>query len=245
IGLETSIGLATRGCKVIIACRSNAEQVKADIIRTTNNPNIVTKHVNLASFTSVRNFCTEIHKTEREIDILIHNADLLKKSGNARIVFVSSILSFYNDLTVNNLDAIVRIPVSFWHSIYTYANSKVGQIIISNELAEKLRPFGITSNALHPGLVRTTMYDGIFAYNLVPSLLMRLFFLISRPFFMKKGLKELSSWHRQTTKLQAHFLWNFNKVPACVKNKRFRKKVWKKIEELVRLTPEEKIRGLP
>lgn len=83
----TSVLLASRGCKVIIACRSNAEKEKEEIIKETNNPNITIKHLDLSGFSSVRNFVENIKEEESKIDIMVNNAgigfslDILTEDG--------------------------------------------------------------------------------------------------------------------------------------------------------------------
>ncbi|XP_063903924.1 retinol dehydrogenase 14-like isoform X2 [Zophobas morio] len=51
-------------------------QSKEKIIEYTNNPNIVTKFVDLASLQSIRDFASDIIKTEDRLDILINNAGI-------------------------------------------------------------------------------------------------------------------------------------------------------------------------
>ncbi|KAL3283930.1 hypothetical protein HHI36_018098 [Cryptolaemus montrouzieri] len=68
--------LASRGCKVIIADCVNAEKSRDEIIRKTQNPNISYKHLDLSSLNSVREFCDDIKKSEKKIDILINNAGI-------------------------------------------------------------------------------------------------------------------------------------------------------------------------
>lgn len=68
------MGLAARGCRVIIACRSNAEKERDELIRLTSNTNIVTKYLDLGSFKSIRSFAEDIKKSEEKIDILINNS---------------------------------------------------------------------------------------------------------------------------------------------------------------------------
>lgn len=72
----TSMLLASRGCKVIIACRSKAEKERDEIIKETNNPNITVKHLDLCRFSSVRKFADDIKQEESKIDILINNAGI-------------------------------------------------------------------------------------------------------------------------------------------------------------------------
>lgn len=77
----TSMLLASRGCKVIIACRRKAEKERDQIIEETNNPNIIVKHLNLTRLSSVRKFAEEIKKEETKIDILINNAGIGLSTG--------------------------------------------------------------------------------------------------------------------------------------------------------------------
>ncbi|XP_048736183.1 retinol dehydrogenase 13-like [Ostrea edulis] len=79
IGKETAIDLASRGAKVILACRDvmRAERAATDIIRISNNPNVAVKIVDLASLESVRKFADDINKREPKIDILINNAGIM------------------------------------------------------------------------------------------------------------------------------------------------------------------------
>lgn len=79
IGKETAIDLASRGAKVILACRDvmRAERAATDIMKKSNNQNIVVKIVDLASLDSIRKFADNINKSEPKIDILINNAGIM------------------------------------------------------------------------------------------------------------------------------------------------------------------------
>ncbi|XP_044755463.1 dehydrogenase/reductase SDR family member 13-like [Coccinella septempunctata] len=76
IGLATATVLASRGCRVILADCQNGESSRDQIIASTDNKNIVYKHLDLSSLQSVRNFAANICKTEEKIDILINNAGI-------------------------------------------------------------------------------------------------------------------------------------------------------------------------
>ena len=47
---------------------------KDEIIKLTGNKNVVVRHLDLASFKSVRKFVTDILNSESRLDILINNA---------------------------------------------------------------------------------------------------------------------------------------------------------------------------
>ena len=78
IGKETAIDLAKRNAKVIIGCRNaeRGEQAERDIRRLSKNENVHFRLLDLASFASIRKFCSEVLAEEPRIDILINNAGI-------------------------------------------------------------------------------------------------------------------------------------------------------------------------
>ena len=76
IGKETALDLASRGARVILACRdlTRAKQAADEIRNQTGNGNIVVESLDLASFDSIRSFASKINAQEDRIDILINNA---------------------------------------------------------------------------------------------------------------------------------------------------------------------------
>lgn len=78
INYQILLGLASRGCKVIVADCIVDESIRKQIVKETNNPNVIFKHVNLASFSSVRAFAEEVKKSEDKLDILINNAGVAR-----------------------------------------------------------------------------------------------------------------------------------------------------------------------
>lgn len=74
MGFQTAITLASRGARIILADKVDGAKAKKIIIEKTHNANIVTKHLDLASLTSVRKFAKDINATEDRLDVLINNA---------------------------------------------------------------------------------------------------------------------------------------------------------------------------
>lgn len=81
--------------------------------------------------------------------------ELLRKSQPSKIIFVSSILAYLNNLTIENLNKISDFPIL---DFMVYSNSKLCNILTAQGFADRLRGQGVTCNALHPGFVVTDMY---------------------------------------------------------------------------------------
>lgn len=81
IGKEVATGLYVRGCRVIIACRSvvlGNEAVADILIKYPNSKgSLVVMNLDLASFTSTRNFAKEFLEKEDRLDFLVNNAGLV------------------------------------------------------------------------------------------------------------------------------------------------------------------------
>lgn len=85
--------------------------------------------------------------------------DKLKQSGPSRIVVVSSIAHTRGDINVTDLNS-----EKSYDEGKAYNQSKLANILFSNELAKRLKSSGVTVNALHPGIVDTELmrHMGIF-----------------------------------------------------------------------------------
>ena len=79
IGKETAVDLAKRNAKVIIACRNveRGEQAERDIRSLSKNKNVHFKLIDLASFASIKEFCSQVLAEESRIDILVNNAGIM------------------------------------------------------------------------------------------------------------------------------------------------------------------------
>jgi NAD(P)-dependent dehydrogenase (short-subunit alcohol dehydrogenase family) len=207
IGKETARDLAQRGAKVILGCRDLERGKKAcdEIIASTDNTKVEVQHLDLSSLASVRKFANNIINTEPHLDVLINNAgvskvgqeltgdgllldmqvnhfgpflltcllvELLKRSSPSRIVIVASELHRLGTLDFDNLNS-----VNIYGVDRVYCNSKLANIVMSNELARKLKGTGVTVNSLHPGIV----FSDIFRHfgpviGPITNIFLRLFF---------------------------------------------------------------------
>ncbi|XP_071506856.1 retinol dehydrogenase 11-like [Diadema antillarum] len=78
IGRETAVDLASRGARVIMACRNptKAQAALAEVRQRSGSDNVVFKQVDTSDLKSVRAFADQILKEEDRLDILINNAGI-------------------------------------------------------------------------------------------------------------------------------------------------------------------------
>ncbi|CAG03376.1 unnamed protein product, partial [Tetraodon nigroviridis] len=104
--------------------------------------------------------------------------DVLRRSAPARVVVVSSESHRFTDLRDSggkvDLDLLSPAKQHYW-SMLAYNRAKLCNILFSNELHRRLSPYGVTSNAVHPG---NMMYTSIHR----SWWLMTFLFTLARPF---------------------------------------------------------------
>ena len=190
IGKATALGLARLGGTVVLACRSatRGEAARQDIVRDSGNSKVYLEIVDLASEDSTRSFAEEFQRKYPRLDVLINNAgvytphrevtpdglertfevnylsgfllthlllDLLKKSAPSRIVNVSSSAHSGGTIHFDDLQGEQR-----YGGFGAYGQSKLAQILFTQELARRLQGTRVTVNACHPGVIRTNLGMG-------------------------------------------------------------------------------------
>ena len=202
IGKVTALELAKRGFNLILLARNPK---KADQLQLEIGDKAETSFVecDLSSLASVQRAVEQIRSNHSHIDVLINNAgqmmdheeitldgiemtfavnhvghfllttgliDLLEAGKDTRIVHVSSGAHQFAKFRTDQL--VKPDKFSAWT---TYGNSKLANILFSNELAARLQPLGITSNALHPGFVATSFGSGFSSLGNIVMWLIRPF----------------------------------------------------------------------
>jgi NAD(P)-dependent dehydrogenase (short-subunit alcohol dehydrogenase family) len=164
-----------------------------EVNRDTCNENLVLYLADFSSFSDVKRMADEIRREQSDLHVLINNAgtfskeklltkdgfemtfavnhlapflltmlllDLLKASAPARIINVSSVAHRnISEVDFENLQA-----EKAFDGFEAYGLSKLGNILFTNELAQRLKGSRVTANSLHPGVISTKMQRA--SYNL-------------------------------------------------------------------------------
>ncbi|KAJ8670339.1 hypothetical protein QAD02_001598 [Eretmocerus hayati] len=195
IGKEVARDLAKREAKVIMACRDmfKCEAARKEIVVETRNKYVYCRMCDLASQASIREFVELFKKEFTKLHILINNAgimrcplshtkegiemqigvnhmghflltnlllDTLKASAPSRIIHVTSVAHLRGKMSTFDLNSDEKYDPGA-----AYAQSKLANAMFSKELAIKLKGTGVTSNAVHPGVVDTEITRHMSYFN--------------------------------------------------------------------------------
>jgi len=175
--LGATVILACRNSK------KTANAVKTVIARS-GNPNVEAMELELDDFSSIKAFVKAYKERNLPLNLLVNNAavmwlpekvftkdgfeqqigvnhfghayltllllPLLKASAPARIIFLSS-----NTHALGHLHLDSNLDPPQYQRFLAYPNSKLANLVFSNALSRRLSGTGVTSNTVHPGVVRT------------------------------------------------------------------------------------------
>lgn len=164
---------------------------------------------------------------------------LLKKSAPSRIVNVSSASAFWAKLKVNNLNHFSLNPFAKL-TVFNYANTKLCNILFTNELARRLRGSGVTVNSLHPGAVYTEINRNCGKFFLEFGKFLRYLLKTSEEgsqttiyVAVSKDLTNVSGEYFDCCKI--------SRMPSSAQDVELAKKIWVDSEKFVNLSDEEQI----
>lgn len=189
IGRAIAHGLALRRGHVVVAARDleRGRRVAEEIGDDAANPRVEAVEVDVASPGSVRRFAEDFRKRFTKLHVLVNCAgvfsmDRRKTGDGVELTWATNVLGVYQvtrlleDLLSSSAPArVVNVAsdqlggldvedVQFDRRRYTglraYRQSKQGVLMLTWAFARRLRPRGVTVNAVHPGLVRTPLVRG-------------------------------------------------------------------------------------
>jgi NAD(P)-dependent dehydrogenase (short-subunit alcohol dehydrogenase family) len=187
VGKVTALELAKRGFSVVLAARNAAKAatVTQEIVTATGNAGVEFVVADLTSLSSVRQLADTFRHRHAHLDVLINNAGVflpkrtvtedgfettyqvnylshflltqllledIKRSAQGRVINLSSSVYSVGKFDPDNLQSEKHFSV-----LGAYAASKLFMLMFTEELAKRLRGTRVTTNAAHPGIVRTPM----------------------------------------------------------------------------------------
>ncbi|KZC07955.1 Retinol dehydrogenase 14 [Dufourea novaeangliae] len=160
-----------------------------ELIKESNNNNIIVRKLDLSLLSSVREFAEQINREENKLDVLIHNAgtaEVFRKKVTEDGLEMTMATNHYGPFLLTHLlidllrrskpSRIVVVASSLYvfarvnlNNInptttlpgYLYYVSKYANIMFTLELARRLEGSGVTANCLHPGLMSTGIWKNV------------------------------------------------------------------------------------
>uniref|UniRef100_A0A3P9IWA8 Si:dkey-174n20.1 n=1 Tax=Oryzias latipes TaxID=8090 RepID=A0A3P9IWA8_ORYLA len=205
VGKETAVALATRGARVIVACRDpeKARRAVTEIRLQSRSLNVCHMDLDLANLNSVRGFCKDFLQKEKRLDILINCAGMPSvldwtDDGFSMCFGVNHLGHFLlTNLLLPRLkesapSRVITLTCSSYKyqkldfqdlnynllPFFTYCRSKLANIYFSQELARLTEGKGVSSFAVHPGFVQsgwTSHYS--FLFRMLMQVVMWMFFV--------------------------------------------------------------------
>lgn len=191
IGRALALELAKTGETVIMVARDaeRGGKVEEEVSSAAQNPNIDLQLCDLSNLSSVRNLATVIQSRYDTIDVLINNAAVYKRNRETSIdgfekMFATNHLGPFlltnlildrllasNSARIINITAPSTVQLNFddlqsenkFNSLNTFGRTKMANLLFTFELARRMGNTGVTVNALHPGLARSSLMKESFA----------------------------------------------------------------------------------
>lgn len=178
------------GCRDLKKC----EEARKEIALDSNNKSVCCRQLDLSSLKSIRKFASNINKDEKDLHLLINNAGVMMDASKKRLtedgfeiqMGVNHLGHFLlTNLLLDKLKcsqpsriinvasaAHSRVEMDFsdfncekkYVGRDAYGKSKLANILFTRTLSQKLKGTEVITCALHPGLVKTDIFQDM-SYN--------------------------------------------------------------------------------
>lgn len=205
MGMATVAALSDLGATVVMLCRSEERGKKAyEELSLIPERRLDLMYCDLGDFESIHRFAERFKEKYKTLNVLINNAGFISldrretKEGLEQQFGVNHIGHFLLTLLllpcmqaggriINVASGAHKVgKIHFddinltrgYNVVKAYSQSKLANILFTRELAERLKPYGITVNCCHPGAVATSMgVDRTTGFGKTITALLKPFFL--------------------------------------------------------------------
>ncbi len=192
IGKETARQLGVKGHDIIMVGRESEKSRRAHLeIESEAAGEVALEKCDLSDMTLVRALADRVKNSFQDVDVVINNAAVIRtdrlitpdgfeetfavnylapfllthrllpmliKNKPSRIVNVSSMVHESGSIDFEDLQS-----ERSYNPSRAYAQSKVALVLFTRELHRRFYKHGISSNALHPGVIRTKLLHVLFS----------------------------------------------------------------------------------
>lgn len=187
IGKQTAAGLAVRGARVLMACRSRdrGESAIEELRRRVPGADLELVLADLSRLHAVRSLVEQVEKRTDRLDVLVSNAGVFHRRRRttedgfeatfavnylAAYVLVRGLLGLLRRsaparIVIVSSAAHYRGTIAFddlqarrrYRGWKAYSQSKLAGVLFAAELSRRLPAGEVTANSLHPGVVATKL----------------------------------------------------------------------------------------
>ena len=188
IGKETAIDLAKRKAHVVMACRSveRGQKAAAEVRKASGSSSVEFRHLDLSSFSSVRQFAEEVLRDFPQIDVLINNAGIMRcpkwktvdgfemqfgVNHLGHFLLTNLLLERIKEAPAARIVNVASLAYKYVQGLnfddlnseedysprIAYCRSKLANILFTQALAKRLVGTKVTTNSLHPGVIWTEL----------------------------------------------------------------------------------------
>jgi 2-deoxy-D-gluconate 3-dehydrogenase len=175
LGFHTTLELARKGARVLMACRNpaKAEKALAMVRKEVSNPSVELVQLDLASLDSVERAAEDVAGRVAHLDVLVNNAGIIRRQAAEQYADED-----WDDVLEVNLSAAFRLCRGFGRAMLArgrgkiinvssllafqggirvpaYAAAKGGLAQLTKALANEWAPHGVHVNAIAPGYMAT------------------------------------------------------------------------------------------
>ncbi|XP_077395448.1 retinol dehydrogenase 12 isoform X2 [Festucalex cinctus] len=187
IGKETALDLATRGARVVMACRDvdKGEGAAASIRAAYPEAQVEVRELDLADTYSIRSFAQQFLRDFTHLHILINNAGVMMcpytKTNDGfemhigvnhlgHFLLTSLLMGLLKRSAPARIVVVSSLAHNFgwirFHDLHSqgsynsglaYCQSKLANVLFARELARRLKGSDVTVNSVHPGTVNSDL----------------------------------------------------------------------------------------